>query len=285
MPPPTPETALLNKLFETHHNPPPPVTPLTSDDKYALESFQFGLQQALEAHTSSASSTPSTSTLALEDDEVRNIFTSDKNDVDSVGGDDLRTPRPSVNDTNGCNQPTIPIVAPNSRMSADELNPNAKPFVPSFLPDSASPVATPTLALTSNPRRLLRPVSGDTLPTLIPRWLCTFRRALDTTANTTPDYDVLSMVIVNSEPWSSSEAMTELAQEFVWRGTEDISPEQVGVVARFAQEVYKKFQNMRGEDYGKSFLWHIKEVVLGTYVSVWDAVSCQAYDKSRVIAE
>jgi hypothetical protein len=72
MPVPTPETALLNRFPETDRNL-PPIPPLTADENDALEIFQFGLQKVLETltQTSSASSTPSTSTLALEDDEIQ----------------------------------------------------------------------------------------------------------------------------------------------------------------------------------------------------------------------
>jgi hypothetical protein len=283
MPVPTPETALLNRFFETHRNrnPPPPTAPLTSDEKDALESYQFGLQQ-VGAQSVSTASTPSTSTLALEDDEIRNIFTSEKSDADSLVEDDLHTPRRSVNTTNGGNRQGPPTTQ-DRRLSVDELNPNAMPFVPALLPNLASAPASvvPTSVPTSNYRRLLRPAPGDTLPTLIPRWLRTLRRAMDMSASTTPDYDVLLMVIVNSERWDTSEVMAELAQEFTWNGTADIPRQQVSLIAAFAQEVYEKFRHMRGEEYGQSFLWHIKEAVLGTYMSVWDAVSYQAYDKSK----
>jgi hypothetical protein len=102
---------------------------------------------------------------------------------------------------------------------------------------------------------------------------------MSTTTSTTSEHDVLAMVIVNSERWDSSEAMAELAQEFAWHGTEEVPPEQAVVVATFAQEVYKKFRDMRGEEYGGSFLWQLKEAVLGTYMNVWDAVSHSAYDE------
>ena len=278
MPPPTPETALLNRLFETRHNP-APIPPLTSDEKDALESFEFGLQRALEAQPSSTASTPSTSTLALDDDDIRNIFASEKSEADALWGNDPRTPRPSVNNTNGCNYPMPSQLMHSRRLSVDELNPDAMPFVPSFLPPA--PLAPISMPAPSNRRQLLRPVPDGTLPTRIPRWLLTFRRALNTATSATTDHDVLSMIIVNSEPWDSSEAMAELAQEFAWRGVEDAPPEQTGVASAFAQEVYKKFRDMRGGEYGESFLWHIKEAVLGTYISVWDAVSYQVHDESR----
>ena len=279
MPPPTPETALLNRLFETHHNP-PPITPLTSDEKDALESFEFGLQRASWTQTSSTASTPSTSTLALEDDDIRNIFASEKTEAGALCDGDPHTPRPSVNDTNRSNYPVPLRLIHTRRLSADELNPNAMPFVPSFLPPA--PLGSKPLPVSSsNCRRLLRPVPEGTIPTRIPRWLLTFRRAL----NATSDHDLLSMIVVNSELWDSSEAMAGLAQEFAWHGAEDTPPEQATAVSAFAQEVYKKFRDMRGKEYGESFLWHIKEAVLGTYISVWDAVSYQVYDESRGLTE
>jgi hypothetical protein len=70
---------------------------------------------------------------------------------------------------------------------------------------------------------------------------------MSTTTSTTSEHDVLGMVIVNSQRWDSLEAMTELAQEFAWHGTEEVPPGQAGVVARFAQEVYKKSRDMRGK--------------------------------------
>jgi len=91
---------------------------------------------------------------------------------------------------------------------------------------------------------------------------------MGTTTSAMSDYDVLSMIVINSERWDPPE-MVELVQEFLWYGPEV----EQAMVAAFAQEVYKKFQDMRGEEYAESFLWHLKEAVLGTYMSVWDAVS------------
>jgi hypothetical protein len=279
MPAPTPEAALLNRFPETDRNL-PPIPPLTTDENDALETFQFGLQKVLETltQTSSTSSTPSTSTLALEDDEIRSIFASDKYDAEYLSEHDLRTPRASVNVTSRGNpEPVPPGLKHNRRLSTDELNPNAKPFVPTSLPYSV-PLSEPDPIRTSPCRQLLRPPLDDTLPILIPRWLRTFQRAFETTTDVTPDYDVLSMVIVNSAPWNSSEEMTQLAQEFAWYGTDDTLVGPKDAVAVFAQMLYTKFRTMRGEEYGETFLWHLKEAVLGTYMAVWDAVSFHLHD-------
>jgi hypothetical protein len=250
MPFPSPETVLINRLFDAHTVTIPRTNTHTAeDDEAALRTFDFGLKRLVTHGSVSGTDSPtsSSSTLVLEDDEIKRIFASHKPTFDMD-----RTPRPNVH-------PYFNFPAPRSRSgSIDELNPNAKEFVPSIRPGAAP-----------RSRQLLRPTPGPGVGSRVPRWMRTFGRAIKTT--TVPEQEPLAQIIVVGEAWESH-TMADLAQAFAWRGAEDI-PMENECVAALAKSVYQKFRIMKSEDTAETFLWHLKEAVLGTYINVWDAVS------------
>lgn len=255
MPFPSPETALNTRFFNAHTIPyTTSPTKFTRYDEAALQNFEFGLKRTIENKSvfdSIGSPTNSSVTLALEDDEIKRIFASDKPafDVD-------RTPRPITHSGT-----PLPASQRPRSYSVDELNPHAKEFVPSQT--LSEPASGP------RSRQILRPVPGPGLGTRIPRWMRTFRRAVTTTEPA--EQEPLAQVIVAGDVWES-DAMAELAQAFAWRGAEDV-PAENACVAALAQSIYQKFIIMKSEDTAETFLWHLKEAVVGTYMSVWDVVS------------
>lgn len=186
---------------------------------------------------SPASPASSTSTLALEDEEIQNIFTSDKYL------------------TLGQAKPQSPPTPPK-----EELNPLAAPFVPTFRTLPAAKATVP-------PPRLTKPtVQPQAVP---PVWLDAFNRGARTSA--TPEHRHLAAAVVRSCRWPI-ETMAELAQHFCWRGGETVTEESAGI-APFAFMVYRKFFDTYGEEVAQSFIWHLRECVVGAFIACWDPVS------------
>ncbi|KAJ3515788.1 hypothetical protein NLJ89_g1543 [Agrocybe chaxingu] len=49
-----------------------------------------------------------------------------------------------------------------------------------------------------------------------------------------------------------------------------------GVFAEVAQELYKQLNEKLGEDYGKTFVWHLRECLLGKFLRAWDTTNPHA---------
>ncbi|KAJ7180555.1 hypothetical protein C8R46DRAFT_1069827 [Mycena filopes] len=218
MPKPTPELAQLNLFFENRSprklipsTPPKPVPAARN-------------HRATDSPGSSPAS--STSTLALEDEEIQSIFTSDK----------YAQPTP----------PTTP---------REELNPLAAPFVPTFRPQS---LARPSAPRTPKPPPQTEPPR--------PVWFDAFTRGACTSA--TPNHRDYATAIVASRVWPI-EAMAELAQHFSWRGGEKVTEESAGI-APFAFMVYRQFFDIYSEEIAQSFIWHLRECVVGAFKACWD---------------
>ncbi|KAJ7733260.1 hypothetical protein DFH07DRAFT_754944 [Mycena maculata] len=218
MPYPTPILAELNLLFE-------------SRSPQKLRAANLPKSTTVAPHDSSASSSPasSTSTLALEDEEIQSIFTSAKF---------ISEDRPA------------PPLTPR-----EELNPFAAPFVPTF---RARPVVKAPVPWVAKPPVEPRPA--------LPIWFDAFSRGACTSA--TPLHHQYASAIVTSRLWPI-EAMAELAQHFCWRGGEKITEESTGI-APFAFMVYRQFFDLHGEETAQSFIWHLRECVVGAFKACWD---------------
>ncbi|KAJ7449593.1 hypothetical protein FB451DRAFT_1287378 [Mycena latifolia] len=151
----------------------------------------------------------------------------------------------------GEDQPHPPVT------SREELNPLAAPFVPTFRAQSLARAAV---------QRAPKPTVQPQL--VLPVWLDAFSRGACTSA--TPDHHSYAIAIVNSRAWPI-EAMAELAQHFCWRGGEKITEESAGI-APFAFMVYRQFFDIHGEETGQSFIWHLRECVVGAFKACWDPV-------------
>ncbi|KAJ7207299.1 hypothetical protein B0H12DRAFT_1159005 [Mycena haematopus] len=137
----------------------------------------------------------------------------------------------------------------------EELNPLAAPFVPAS--------RTPVKALVPPPRLTKPPVQPQAVR---PVWLDAFTRGASTSA--TPQHHTLAISVVASRRWPI-EAMAELTQHFCWRGAEKITEESEGI-APFAFMVYRQFFEIYGEEVAQSFIWHLRECVIGTFKACWD---------------
>ncbi|GLB38161.1 hypothetical protein LshimejAT787_0500260 [Lyophyllum shimeji] len=134
-----------------------------------------------------------------------------------------------------------------------ELNPHAAPFIPQLPPKS---------------RRLVRPTTGTMLRPRMPKWRRIFDLAIRAPIDE-KDAQLHSLIIVGAESWDP-EPMAELAQEFCWRFAEAL-PEDLDAVLHFMLRLHSQFTTMKSQEVGESFEWHLKEFILGTFISVWDA--------------
>ncbi|KAF7370701.1 hypothetical protein MSAN_00703300 [Mycena sanguinolenta] len=135
----------------------------------------------------------------------------------------------------------------------EELNPLAAPFFP----------RSPPVKAVVPPPRLTKPAQP---PATRPVWLDAFTRGACTSA--TPEHHSLATAVVASRRWPI-EAMAELAQHFCSRGSEKITDESAGI-APFAFMVYRKFFDIYGEEVAQSFIWHLREAVVGAFKACWD---------------
>ena len=266
MPYPVLELAELNRLFNTR---PPPSAPrsLTPDDLQGLEEFFTGLHYFNRSKPTSITSSPAStaSTLTLNDDEIGSIFMSDKFGVEA---DDQKGSIATVpwDETQGNMKRNKTVL-----LLSDELNPLAAPFVPtSNVPQQISSAIPP-------PQQSRRRVPAPTPPQIQPPWLSAFGDGSCVTD--APDSDALAFSLVSSCTWTM-EAMGELAQHFCWKGSEAASADNAAV-APFSLAVYRKFWDVHGEDIAKSFLWHLRECVVGTFLVCWDAVSTPSVSVSN----
>lgn len=213
-----------------------------------LQDYPTGLERSPGSWSPLSCSESSSSTLALEDDEA----------IDIVATDKLTTtfsPPDSSKITSGLSSLNTPT-------DATELNPYAIPFLP-----------LPHLPVPPKSRCLLRPIPNQMLQPRIPRWLRSFQRATNSPSSDTPAKE-LALIVINAEAWDP-EKMTEIAQEICWKAAE-ASPEDLEATITFSTMLHLRFRQLMGQHFADSFLWHLKETLLGTFMSVWNAVSLQS---------
>ncbi|KAF7309711.1 hypothetical protein MIND_00342900 [Mycena indigotica] len=129
-----------------------------------------------------------------------------------------------------------------------DFNPRAEPFVPKFF----SSVPPRQVAVTKPP------------PRRSPVWLDAFTKGTQA-ASTALQKEYATLLITTQSNWPI-ETMAELAQNFCWRGGEGSTEE----VANFAFMVYRQFFHTFGEQISQSFVWHLRECVVGAFLVTWD---------------
>ncbi|KAG6820622.1 hypothetical protein H0H93_014225 [Arthromyces matolae] len=147
----------------------------------------------------------------------------------------------------------------------EDLNPHATPFIPK--------------APAPKSRRLLRPAPGSIPNPRKVKWRRTFDLA---TRPPVQERDVYTFIMVAADAWEP-EQLAELAQEFCWRFSE-ATQDDLEVILDFLLKLVWRFKLMKPEGVADMFEWHLKECILGTFVSVWEAVStfqnseCSTFD-------
>ncbi|KAG6919635.1 hypothetical protein DXG01_003499 [Tephrocybe rancida] len=196
-------------------------------------------------HSVPSSPSPSNSTASsaftLEDNDIRQVFTEKPNCLPGALSDSSLY--------EGDCPDFSSLVRP---IPEDDLNPHAAPFVPK----KPSPKS----------RRLLRPDPGTMLQPRITRWKRTFNLA---TRPPIEDNHNQTLIVVAAQAWTP-EQIAELAQEFCWRFAE-ATADDIEAILTFMLRLYWQFKRMRSEEVANTFEWHLKEALLGTFISVWDA--------------
>ncbi|KAG6887328.1 hypothetical protein C0995_016147 [Termitomyces sp. Mi166 len=246
------------------------MLPITEDLYSPVEShpsYQYPQKGEPDEVYSDVLSSPitSTSTLTLVDDdiqrlssdEIRQIFITKPNCLAKT----LSDPSCYVDD--------IPDFRFFTCLPTDNLNPLAAPFVPKApLPATLLPPKSP---------RLLRPAT-ITQPRKS-KWRRSFEVA---TRPPIEEKEVHSLIIVAAEAWEP-EQLAELAQEFCWRFAE-ATQDDLEAILVFMLRLHWQFKHMKSEKIADKFEWHLKEFILGTFSSIWDAnADCEAisYDNAN----
>ncbi|KAF5343344.1 hypothetical protein D9758_014187 [Tetrapyrgos nigripes] len=212
-----------------------------------------------------------------ESDDEEDIFALDREDYDF----EAHLPRSMVNTIRDLLDDPEPLP------KNTQLNPNATPFVPRPARSHSYPSSTPS----APSRRESEPsLPYLTIPSFIlqappsSEWTAIFARAcllpptaLDALSNYARD-------LVHSRLWNR-EALAELAQHFCWKAfcpqidaesRSSSSPASLkGVLketlAPFAAEVHYQLYLGNDEETANSFIWHLRESVLGTFRATWHA--------------
>ncbi|THU98931.1 hypothetical protein K435DRAFT_517995 [Dendrothele bispora CBS 962.96] len=212
-----------------------------------------------------------------DSDEEVDIFAEDREDYDF----EAHIPRPLLDTIRNMLDEPVPLPKESS------LNPNATPFVPS---SDASRVHA--LAASPNPHHRApesnpQPLIYGYIPSLVYQpppssWTSIFADACvlpHTSPNTLSDH---ARDLVHSRLWNR-DALAELAQHFCWKAFcpqetgRNVTPAGAarvvskGTLAPFAVEVYRYLYLANDEETASSFLWLLKESVLGTFKATWHA--------------
>ncbi|KAG6896988.1 hypothetical protein C0992_004768 [Termitomyces sp. T32_za158] len=209
-----------------------------------------------------SSPTTSTSTLTLVEDDIRQLSN------DKIR--ELFLAKPNclarvTSDPSDYGEDDLPFfVCP---LRTDHLNPLATPFVPKALPPASLPPKS---------RRLLR--SRTITQPRTSKWERSFDEA---THRPMEEKDIHPLIIIAAEV-QGPEQLAELAQEYCWRFAE-ATEDDMETILDFMVRLHWHFKHMKSEKIADEFEWHLKEFILGTFTSVWDAnTNCEAisYDKA-----
>ncbi|KAG6844061.1 hypothetical protein H0H87_010059 [Tephrocybe sp. NHM501043] len=207
--------------------------------------YQYPEKGELHEICNSAPSSPTTSSAptAFEDIDVQELFVDILDCIPNINA------HPDLSLYEGDSLDFASMFQP---IPEDDLNPRAVPFVPKKPPPKS--------------RRLIRPDPGTMLQPRMNRWKRTFNLA---TRPPIDDKDIHSLIVVAAEVWEP-EQLAELTQELCWRFAE-ATQEDLEAILIFTLRLNWQFKRMRSEEIANTFEWHLKETLLGAFISVWDA--------------
>jgi hypothetical protein len=240
----------LNRLFE------PSLAQPSAVQKPHNESNGYRTPPRRPSFSSPSFDSPasSTSTLALEDDEIKIIFTSLKYQAEPTPCTLSFPFLPQINtESNIWKHPSR-----GSLSFADELNADAAPFVPKSARRASISIFASSLEQQQQP-----------LPPPPPIWLTFFEAGLDPLASTQDrEQHAYALVISPSKPWDLSDFI-ELAHHFAWKGYHQLQEGQEPL-AEFAFYVYTSFYTALGPENAQNFIWHLREKIVGQFLAAWD---------------
>jgi len=159
-----------------------------------------------------------------------------------------------------------------------ELNPRAAPFVPSLKGNQLAEAAPrpsrqpdcPILearALACSTAFPLPPIPPAPAKLLAP-WLTIFHTASTIPPTNTTALAESAMNLAHCNLWHT-DALAELAQHFCWKASAANSDVIRETMAPFAWETYRALGNAFDDDTANSFVWHLRESLLGTFKGCW----------------
>ncbi|KAF5367325.1 hypothetical protein D9757_010110 [Collybiopsis confluens] len=213
--------------------------------------------------TSSPSSVSSGSTLALDEDEIQSIFDLDKEsyDFESQLPQSIREMLDDMLD-----EPD-----PYDTRFGKELNPQAAPFIPSADLSKPSRAPLPSIIRARVLAESVRP-SFPALPkpTPTPSWIAIFRSGSTALPTNSTILAERATELAHSNYWHAT-ALAELAQHFCWKASAADSDVIRETMAPFAWQVYRALWDAFSQDTALSFVWHLRESLLGTFKGCWSA--------------
>ena len=236
-----------------------------SPELYYLRTFD------LQPVAGSPSDSPlsSTSTLALEDDQIRSIFLSEK--FSDAGIECELPPTTIANLTDILEQADIYDIR-----FGKELNPSAPPFTPKGVCAPPSPpqaLAPPPTFVTPTHR----PSFSFAPPTVPlphtpsqsrPAWMAVLHAVMNHPRPTLPVLAGYARDFVDAAPWDESEEeIAELSKQICFQAMmTDTSPE---MLAPFAREVQLSLNASYGEHVAQSFAGYMREGTMGVFKASW----------------
>jgi hypothetical protein len=152
-----------------------------------------------------------------------------------------------------------------------ELNPEAAPFIPSVqlsqpsrLP--LSPIIQARVLAASGASALPSPPTPDLKP--IASWVTIFHAASITPPTNPLILAERAVELAHSTFWRPA-VLAELAQHFCWKASAANSDVDRESLAPFAWEGYRALWDAYDEDTANSFVWHLRESLIGTFKGCW----------------
>ncbi|KAJ3894866.1 hypothetical protein GG344DRAFT_73716 [Lentinula edodes] len=236
-------------LYSFKPSPDEPLSPLSSEDTESLSSG---------------------STIGSDEQDIENVFALDK---DSYDFKSQLPPCAVISIQEMLDTPDI--YDSQFRDNYKHLNPQAAPFVPSIQS------AGPSTRLPSIIRaRVLAASASDSIPLLpppppnplkaIPAWMIILHLASTTTPADSFILAARARELAHSHFWHP-EALAELAQHFCWNASDVNADIDRETMAAFAREVSQALRDAFDEDTADSFVWHLRESLIGTFKGCWCA--------------
>ncbi|KAJ4482511.1 hypothetical protein J3R30DRAFT_3460160 [Lentinula aciculospora] len=249
---------------------------LDTPDECELKDFFFGLYSFKSTHgdifSDDSESLSSGSATEIDEDEIQSVFALDRDSYDF----ESQLPSSMVIAIQAMlDEPDIYETTTKVGENHKRLNPDAVPFVPP--PQFADSIGTRTrlpsiirarVPAPSSPLFPLLPPPSRKSRKAIPTWISILHSASTAIPVDSSILTERATELAHSRFWHSA-ALAELAQHLCWEAANaDVVPE---AMAPFAWEVYQAVHVAFDEDTANSFVWHLRESLIGTFKGCWCA--------------
>ncbi|KAL0570567.1 hypothetical protein V5O48_011386 [Marasmius crinis-equi] len=232
-----------------------------SPELYHLRTFDLNPA----GNSPSDSPLSSTSTLALDDEQIRSIFFSEK--FTDAGIECELPPTTIANLSDILDQADIYDIR-----FGKELNPSAPPFTPKGAPPSpprsaVAAILTPTHRLSAAPPPPPQSVSPTQRPG-VTSWTSVFQAVISHPRPTLPVLAGYARDLVDAVRWDESEEeLIELAKRLCFQAM--VTNTNHEALAPFAREIQLCLSANYGESVAAAFAWHMREGTMGVFKASW----------------